>query len=123
MKKTAKELKYIADSSDPMAAESDDEIDETKEIEIDEMILKQEKKLYENKLKELRLCEKIGINGEIMLYPKKEKEKKWYNGEYEAMVNELYEIKEYDEFKNVGFTHDSFLIPTKFTTKKSGNLR
>ena len=79
----------------------EDDIDEQKDIDVDEMISTEEKKLYMNKLKELQLCEKTGINGEIMLYPKKEKEKKWYNGEYQAMVEELYEIKEYDEYRNV----------------------
>ena len=36
------------------------------------------------------LCEKIGINGHIMLYPKKTKEKKWHSNEYKSMVDRLY---------------------------------
>src|SRR3990167_1995147 len=82
-------------------AQLTEEVEERDEINVDDLIVTEEKKLYENKLKELRLCEKIGINGEVMLYPKKEKEKKWYNGEYESMVNQLYQVKYVDQYRNL----------------------
>ena len=92
-------------SNDPKAKRFQERL---REIEnIDTMIANQERKLYSSKLDELKLCERIGINGEIMLYPSKEKEKKWYNREYEAMVEQLYQVKHVEEFNNVGQFDDS----------------
>ena len=66
-----------------------EEIKTKKEVPVDEMIFHEEKTMYENKLLELGLMEKIGINGSVMLYPKQPKEKKWHSDEYMAMVNRL----------------------------------
>ena len=49
----------------------------------------------------LGLCEKIGINGHIMLYPEKIKEKKWHSSEYKGMVNRLYKVKHIDPYPSV----------------------
>ena len=61
----------------------------------------EEKKIYQDKLNELGLCEKVGINGHIMLYPKKAKEKKWHSKEYEVMVDRLYQPKSIDAYPTV----------------------
>ena len=80
-----------------------EEIKQKKEQTVEEMIFGEEKELYENKLAELDLVEKIGINGSVMLYPKQPKEKKWHSDEYMEMVNRLTkEVKgDEDEFKFV----------------------
>ena len=77
--------------------------EEQRKVTIDEMLIEEEMSMYKRKLRELKLCEKTGINGEIMLYPKKEKVRKWYNKEYEAMVEQLYQVKDVDEYINVCF--------------------
>lgn len=78
-----------------------DTLDESPCLTADELIEAEEQALYDRKLRDLKLCEKKGINGEIMLYPKKEKEKKWYNGEYEAIVEELYQPRDVSNFSNL----------------------
>lgn len=64
--------------------------------------MEEEKNMYKDKLNELELCEKIGINGHVMLYPKKAREKKWHSNEYKVMVDRLYEPKFVDDFPHVG---------------------
>lgn len=56
---------------------------------------------YRNKLNQLGLCGKVGINNQIMLYPKKAKERKWHKQEYKEMVKRLYKVEEPDRFTNV----------------------
>ena len=67
------------------------------------MIFGEEKNIYETKLSDLGLVEKVGINGSIMLYPKQPKEKKWHADEYMAMVERLTKTPggKIDEFRFV----------------------
>lgn len=60
---------------------------------IDEMIAREDMNHYTSRLEELGLCEKVGVNGQPMLFPVKIKQKKWHQTEYLAMVNRLYQIK------------------------------
>ena len=61
----------------------------------------EEKKFYQDRLNELGLCEKIGINGHIMLYPRKAKDKKWHSNEYKVMVDRLYQPVVPDPYPHV----------------------
>jgi hypothetical protein len=60
---------------------------------IDEMIAREDMNRYTSRLEELGFCERVGVNGQPMLFPKKIKQKKWHQTEYLAMVNRLYQIK------------------------------
>lgn len=44
-------------------------------------------------LKRLGLCEKKGLDGQVMLYPQVKKERKLEKDEFNAMVNRLYQVK------------------------------
>jgi hypothetical protein len=71
--------------------EQDFQVDSTRYI--DQLILKEEIEQYNSALKSLGLCEKLGINGSYMLYPTKDKQRKWHQNEYMEMVNRLYTVK------------------------------
>jgi hypothetical protein len=71
--------------------EQDFQVDSTRYI--DQLILKEEIEQYNSALKSLGLCEKLGINGSYMLYPTKDKQRKWHQSEYMEMVNRLYSVK------------------------------
>lgn len=57
---------------------------------VDELLRDQEVNQYFSLLKERKLCERIGVNGQAMLYPVNNKIKKWHQTEYMVMVSRLY---------------------------------
>lgn len=64
---------------------------------------KEEERLFtEHCLNKLGLYEKIGLDGQEMLYPKKKKDRKLERHEVESMVSRLYTPKRYpDPFYHV----------------------
>ena len=80
---------------------------------------------YDKTLKNLGLCEKMGINGQVMLYPIKTQEKKWHQTEYLSMVDRLYKTKPVKEYRHVSYFDSSVVLVCKFNLKKtrSGNLK
>ena len=67
---------------------------------IDNLIEQEEVEHYQNTLKNLGLTEKMGVNGQVMLYPIKTKQKRWHQNDYMAMVNRLYTVKNDTEKMN-----------------------
>ena len=59
-------------------------------VYVDNLIRDQEVNQYFNLLNERKLCERIGVNNQAMLYPLNNKIKKWHQTEYIVMVNRLY---------------------------------
>lgn len=60
--------------------------------------MKQEDDEFFNKcLENLGLCEKKGLDGQIMLYPVKAKEKKLEKDDFSLMIKRLYKIKNNQE--------------------------
>ena len=56
--------------------------------------MKQEDEEFFNKcLDNLGLCEKKGLDGQIMLYPVKAKERKLEKDEFYEMIKRLYKVK------------------------------
>lgn len=56
--------------------------------------MKQEDDEFYNKcLENLGLCEKKGLDGQIMLYPIKAKEKKLEKEEFHSMIKRLYKVR------------------------------
>lgn len=59
--------------------------------------MKQEDDEFFNKcLDDLGLCEKKGLDGQIMLYPVKAKERKLEKDEFYHMIKRLYKVKQPD---------------------------
>ena len=69
--------------------------------------MKQEDDEFFNKgLDDLGLCEKKGLDGQIMLYPVKAKERKLEKDEFYQMIRRLYKVKEADnDLENVYKTY------------------
>lgn len=62
--------------------------------------IRQEDDDFFNKcLENLGLCEKKGLDGQIMLYPVKAKEKKLEKDEFSHMIRRLYKVKKSEEIE------------------------
>lgn len=79
--------------------------------------MKQEDDEFFNKcLENLGLCEKKGLDGQIMLYPVKAKEKKLEKDDFSLMIKRLYKIKNNQEVElnNVRIKYPKFKINNFF---------
>jgi hypothetical protein len=88
---------------------------------IDEMIAREDMNHYTSRLEELGLCERVGVNGQPMLFPKKIKQKKWHQTEYLAMVNRLYQIKPKGDLNKTNKPANQNIFVLGKSPKRSGS--